>query len=141
MQCKAEENFIWRNSDVVSCSKFMPTSSPWWKYLILLLTAWKVSVFGVILVHIFPHLDWIRRDTEYLSLMKVFDFITHWLKSVRIRSNSGPYFPSFGLDTERYGVSLRIQSEWGEMRTRISPNTGTFYAIIDILKNNITALK
>ena len=27
-------------------------------------TAWKVSVFGVILVRIFPHLDWIWRDTE-----------------------------------------------------------------------------
>ena len=26
-------------------------------------TAWKVSVFGVILVRIFPHSDWIRRDT------------------------------------------------------------------------------
>ena len=30
-------------------------------------TAWKVSVFGVILVRIFPHSVWIRRDTEYLS--------------------------------------------------------------------------
>ena len=27
------------------------------------MTAWKVSVFGVILARIFPHLDWIRRDT------------------------------------------------------------------------------
>ena len=27
-------------------------------------TAWKVSVFGIFLVHIFPHLDWIRRDTQ-----------------------------------------------------------------------------
>ena len=30
------------------------------------------------------------------------------MKSVRIRSFSGPYFPSFGLNTERYSVSLRI---------------------------------
>ena len=29
-------------------------------------TEWKVSVFGVFLVHIFLHLDWIRRDTGYL---------------------------------------------------------------------------
>ena len=28
----------------------------------------KVSVFGVFLVRIFPHLDWIRRDTPYLSV-------------------------------------------------------------------------
>ena len=27
-------------------------------------TAWKVSEFGVILVRIFPHLDWIRRHSE-----------------------------------------------------------------------------
>ena len=31
-------------------------------------TAWKVSVFGVFLVRIFPHLDWIRRDAPYLSV-------------------------------------------------------------------------
>ena len=29
--------------------------------------AWKVSVFGVILVHIFSHSDWIRRDTLEIS--------------------------------------------------------------------------
>ena len=26
--------------------------------------AWKVSIFGVLLVHIFPHLHWKRRDTD-----------------------------------------------------------------------------
>ena len=31
---------------------------------------------------------------------------------------SGPYFPVFGLNTERYFVSLRIQSECGKIRTR-----------------------
>ena len=30
--------------------------------------AWKVPIFGVILVGIFPHLDWIRRNTSYLSV-------------------------------------------------------------------------
>ena len=30
--------------------------------------AWKVSVFGVFLVRIFPHLDCIRRDTKHLSV-------------------------------------------------------------------------
>ena len=30
---------------------------------------------------------------------------------------------------ERYGVSLRIQSECGKMQTRITPNTDTFYAV------------
>ena len=49
------------------------------------------------------------------------------MKSVRIRSFSGSYFPAFGLNTERYSVSLRIQSECGKMRSRITPNTDTFY--------------
>ena len=31
-------------------------------------TAWKVSVFGIFLVRIFPHLDWIRRDAVYLPV-------------------------------------------------------------------------
>ena len=29
----------------------------------------------------------------------------HCGKSIRIRSFSGPYFPAFGRNTERYGVS------------------------------------
>ena len=43
-----------------------------------------------------------------------------------------PHFPAFGLNTKRYGVSLRIQSECGKMQkkrwTRITPNTDSFYA-------------
>ena len=31
-------------------------------------TAWKVSIFGAFLDRIFPHLDWIRSDTPYLSV-------------------------------------------------------------------------
>ena len=31
-------------------------------------TVLKVSLFGVILARIFPHLDGIQRDTEYLSV-------------------------------------------------------------------------
>ena len=51
---------------------------------------------------------------------QIFHFWTskHCVKSVQIRSFSGPYFPPLGLDMERYGVSLRIQSECGKIRTR-----------------------
>ena len=49
------------------------------------------------------------------------------MKSGHILSYSGPCFPAFGLSTERYSVSVRIQSECGRIRTRITPNTGTFY--------------
>ena len=51
------------------------------------------------------------------------------VKSVRIRSCSGPYFSAFGLNTVRYSVSLRIQSECVKIRTRIIPTTDTFYAV------------
>ena len=53
----------------------------------------------------------------------------HCVKSVLIRSFSGPYFPAFGLNTERYSVSLRIQSECGEIQTRRTLNTDTFHAV------------
>ena len=56
--------------------------------------------------------------------------ILHCVKSVRIRSHSGSYFPAFGLNTESYSVSLRIQSECGKIRTRITPNKDTFHAVL-----------
>ena len=33
-------------------------------------SAWKQSVFRVILVHIFSHLDWIQTDTSYPSVFR-----------------------------------------------------------------------
>ena len=48
---------------------------------------------------------------------------------------SGPYFPVFGLNTERYSVSLRIQSEDGKIGTRITPNMDTFHAVEYIYRN------
>ena len=32
-----------------------------------------------------------------------------YVKRVRIRSSSGPYFPVFGLITNRYGVYVRMR--------------------------------
>ena len=40
------------------------------------------------------------------------------MKSVHIRSFSGWYFPAFGLNIERYPVSLQIWSDSGKIRTR-----------------------
>ena len=39
---------------------------------------------------------------------------------------SGPYFLAFGLNTERYEVSLRIQSKCGKIRTRKNSVYGHF---------------
>ena len=49
----------------------------------------------------------------------------HYVKSVRIRSFSGPYFPTVVLN----GISLRIQSKCGKMQTRKTLNTDSFYAV------------
>ena len=51
------------------------------------------------------------------------------IKGVLIRSFSGPCFPAFGLNTERYAVSLRIQSVCEKIQARKTPNADTFYAV------------
>ena len=48
------------------------------------------------------------------------------VKSVRIRSFSGPYFPALGLNTEGYSVSLHIQVKCAKIRTKKTPNMDTF---------------
>ena len=54
---------------------------------------------------------------------------SHYLKSVRMRSFSCPYFSVFRLNKERYRVSLCIQSECGKIRTRKTPKTYTFQVV------------
>ena len=67
-----------------------------------------------------------------ISKFKVYlvnKYQTHCVKSVCIRSFSSPYFPSFGLNTERYSLSLRIQSKCTKIRAKKTPNTDTFHAV------------
>ena len=40
------------------------------------------------------------------------------------------YFPAFGLTTEKYFVSFRIQSECMNIQTRKTPNMDTFHAVL-----------
>ena len=61
-------------------------------------------------------------------------WMIHFMKSVGIRSYSGPHFPAFSLNKERYSASLRIQSECAKMRTRTTLNTDTFYAVTSLQK-------
>ena len=56
------------------------------------------------------------------------------MKSVHIRSFSDPHFPAFGLNTESYGLSFRIQSECRKMGTRKSPNIQTLFTQWDKLQ-------
>ena len=61
-----------------------------------------------------------------ISHLSTYQCANHCVKRVRIQSYSGPYFPTFGLNTGTYGVSLRIQSECGKIRTIITPNRTLF---------------
>ena len=49
---------------------------------------------------------------------------------IRIQRFSDPYLPACGLNTERYGVSLRIQSKCSKTQTRKTPNADTFHSVI-----------
>ena len=53
----------------------------------------------------------------------------HSVKTVCIRSFSGPYSPTFGLNSEIYEVFLRILSECWKIRTRKAQNTDSFYVV------------
>ena len=68
------------------------------------------------------------------TIMQMFGHL-HCVKGVRIWCFSGPFFPAFGLNTERYEVSLRIESECGKIRTRKASNTDTFHAVLVSKKN------
>ena len=48
------------------------------------------------------------------------------LKVSKYRVVSGPYFSAFGVNTERYEVSLRIHSDCGKIRTRNNSVFGHF---------------
>ena len=72
----------------------------------------------------------LRRYSANCEVSKWTDYGKRYcVKNVRILSYSGPYSPSFGPNTERCSVSFRIQSECGKIRTRITPNTDTFYSV------------
>ena len=71
-------------------------------------------------------IDLICADSLYLMNSR--------LKSVRIWSFSEPYFPAFGLNLERHGVSLRIQSGCKKVQIRKTSNTDTFHALVLSIK-------
>ena len=93
----------------------------------------KFSFFKVISYKKTVRLRATTRDCNWLSLRKKSPY-SGLLWSAFFR-----HFPVFGLNTKRYSVflhsvCLRIQSECGEMRTRITPNTETFYAVYEWLQ-------
>ena len=74
--------------------------------------------------------DFFRKLRLVILFQAICPWNIHCVRSIRILSYSGPHFRAFELNTERYFVSLRIQSQCGKMRTRITPSKGTFHVVI-----------
>ena len=64
---------------------------------------------------------------ELFSEMKVYEKVLSKICSATC--DTAMIFPVFGLTRERYGIPLRIQSEYEKIRTRITLNTDTFHAV------------
>ena len=67
------------------------------------------------------------------TMRQVRKIAKHCVKSVRIRSYSGPHVSHISLIRTEYGrispYLVRLRENAGKMRTRITPNTYTFYAV------------
>ena len=70
----------------------------------------------------------LKTGSTIVNLCEIF-YDLNCVKNVLIWSYYSPQFPAFRLNTERYPVSLHIQSESRKIRTRIAPNTD-IYAVL-----------
>ena len=97
-----------------------------WQCICLTDTVWKVSVFRVFQGRIFPHSDWIQRDTEYLFVFS---------------PNTGKY------GSEKFQIrTLFMQWEYSDIHSKTSGSIWQYYrdepalninnAIIDFPANN-----
>ena len=102
----------------------------------LLDTAQKVSVFGVILVRIFPTFPHIW--TEYGEILRMSPY------SVRMWGNAGRMRTRINTNADTfYAVAIYLSvfsPNAGKMRTRKTPNTSTFYAVGCFISTNESKL-
>ena len=68
-------------------------------------------------------------EKNSLSCLIFLVLFTVW-KASKYGVFSGPYFHVFGLNTEVFGVNLRIQSEYGKIPTEKTLYLDTFHAVI-----------
>ena len=71
---------------------------------------------------------------------RVEELYCHWVKSSRMWSDSSPHFPAFGLNTERYFVTLHIESECEKIQTRVTQNT-EFFGVVSESKDELILRK
>ena len=81
---------------------------------------------------VFTTFQSLNRDRLLKCLIRWLWGFTAW-KVSKYRVFSGPYFPAFGLNTERYRAyfaSLRIQSKCRKIRTRKTTHLDNFHAVV-----------
>ena len=78
------------------------------------------GIFMKTIFYFFERRTLCSKSANYLNIET-----TAW-KVSKYGVKSGPYFPAFGLNTERYSVSLCIQSEYKKIRTRNNSVFGHF---------------
>ena len=71
-------------------------------------------------------------ETFQTSMMELFEKNSTLRKKCPYLELLWSLFSHIRTGYRRYGVPLRIQPECGKMRTRITTNTGTFYAVVDV---------
>ena len=93
-------------------------------------TAWKVSVFGVFLVRIFPHLDWIQKDPPYLSVFSL-NAVKYELEKLQIQTLFTLCYLGWiisNLSTSR-SVSFAMELEWEVLLKHFFPVFMCYYLL------------
>ena len=105
------------------------------EYMILILIACLIShtlndllfIIYYKFVITFPMSFCLTHSTQKLrASFSDFLWLAHCEKCPNTEYFPGPYFPVFGLNTEIYGVNLRIQSKYRKIRTRNNSVFGLF---------------
>ena len=114
--CECIVRVYWFISNVCKC--FLEVCNCVLKAYEFILKAWKCILKAY--EYDFKTYEYILRPKECIWY--------YCVKSVRTRSYSGPHFPAFGLNTERYYFSVFSPNagKCGKMRIRITPNTDSF---------------
>ena len=92
---------------------------PFMKYTAFSQISQRHIACGIFLLYTFLHLLYTCQLHAFLVLRKGCPYSKLFWSA----------FSAFGLNTERYSVSVRLQSEFRKMRTRGTPNTDIIYVV------------
>ena len=125
---------LWNSANGIACNFTRSNTLPWVFFTFSKFYSWYQIAQRITYLGCHQYIPVINSIGEYTDRSKFssnvyFSRGTHCVKSLRIWIYSGPYFPAFGLNTERYGEPFIIQYKWRKTQTRITPNIDIFYAV------------